>query len=163
MHGATRNGNISICHQNGIISSANVDSVTNQPQGKVLSNNDKILTVSNHTIANKDGELQCHICHKSYQSPVQLKRHLRRHAEDKKHSCPFCKKGFSDQFDLKRHVRIHTGIKPFSCKRCSRAFAQRCSLELHCQKAHGADVSRQYLILLAYIRAIVFNVATYLL
>ncbi|EDV25652.1 uncharacterized protein TRIADDRAFT_24667, partial [Trichoplax adhaerens] len=86
----------------------------------------------------------CHICHKSYQSPVQLKRHLRRHAEDKKHLCPFCKKGFSDQFDLKRHVRIHTGIKPFRCKLCNRAFAQRCSLELHCQKSHGTDAQYKF-------------------
>ncbi|XP_053716157.1 putative transcription factor Ovo-like 1a [Synchiropus splendidus] len=86
----------------------------------------------------------CQVCQKTFQYQRMLNRHLKCHADTKRHLCSFCGKGFNDTFDLKRHVRTHTGVRPYKCSSCEKAFTQRCSLESHMKKIHSVTLKYAY-------------------
>jgi hypothetical protein len=74
-------------------------------------------------------------CGEVLSTRLALKRHLKRHSQDRPYACPHpgCRKRFPESSTLKRHIRIHTGNKPFKCrfKNCSKAFADATNLSRH--------------------------------
>ncbi|KAJ7223465.1 hypothetical protein GGX14DRAFT_352348 [Mycena pura] len=75
---------------------------------------------------------------------------LQRESREKKHGCTMCHKRFDRPSTLKKHLLVHTGEKAFQCSICARRFGvmsnlnrhiRRCSLrEVH---THGSSSAAQ--------------------
>ena len=64
----------------------------------------------------------CKVCDKEYQSPSQLKSHMRVHSGERPYMCIICDMLFSQKSNLTQHMCIHTGDKPYQCKVCDKRF-----------------------------------------
>ena len=72
-------------------------------------------------------------CDRVMTSKFSLKRHLRRHSDNKAFPCTVCKRKFSDSTALRRHKRIHTGEKPYRCRwhGCGKSFSDGSNVKRH--------------------------------
>ncbi|XP_053312156.1 zinc finger protein 850-like [Spea bombifrons] len=81
---------------------------------------------------------ECGICHVSYPSPDELKKHLGSHSGERHYICRECGRVFSCNYFLVRHQRTHSGERPFACPQCNKSF--KCSSVLHRhQRTHSAE------------------------
>ncbi|XP_070702131.1 zinc finger protein 774-like isoform X2 [Pempheris klunzingeri] len=100
---------------------------TREPQsGLKALNND----VSIKVLVGKES-YSCSECHKSFNTKVYLKRHMRCHTAEKPYSCSVCKKHFKWSGDLVTHMRTHTGEKPYMCSYCGKSFRKHGTLTRH--------------------------------
>ncbi|XP_054881471.1 uncharacterized protein LOC129355873 [Poeciliopsis prolifica] len=85
----------------------------------------------------------CGACGEKFESPDQLKEHLRNHQQV--HSCQHCGKTFVSVQSLNLHEAKHTGESRFKCGVCSKTFTNTASLNYHQwlhveDKPHKCDV-----------------------
>lgn len=101
--------------------------------------------------AAEEGDLECKICQKMFESKPDLIYHLKVHVgsrsvkspSEKKFQCDHCDRRFFTRKDVKRHLVVHTGKRDFSCTICPQKFGRKDHLVRHIKKSHGvADVSR---------------------
>lgn len=101
--------------------------------------------------AAEEGDLQCKICQKMFETKPDLIYHLKVHVgsrsvkspSEKKFQCDHCDRRFFTRKDVKRHLVVHTGKRDFSCTICPQKFGRKDHLVRHIKKSHGiADLSR---------------------
>ena len=74
---------------------------------------------------------KCRLCHRRYENPNSLKRHLLVHKDEKPYVCDQCDKRFSIRSYLTAHKKIHTGETPHECKICHKRFNRRSNMMDH--------------------------------
>ena len=85
----------------------------------------------------KTGPLfHCTVCPKSFRLKDCLRKHMKRHNNERTHFCDTCGKGFYDKKSLREHFRIHSGEKPYKCQYCDYRCAQKGNLDKH-MKIHS--------------------------
>ncbi|XP_076038526.1 uncharacterized protein LOC143023793 [Oratosquilla oratoria] len=95
--------------------------------------------------AAEEGDLQCRICQKMFDTKSDLIYHLKVHVgsrsvkspSEKKFQCDFCERRFFTRKDVKRHLVVHTGKRDFGCSLCSQKFGRKDHLVRHIKKSHG--------------------------
>ncbi|KAK4305763.1 hypothetical protein Pmani_022354 [Petrolisthes manimaculis] len=101
--------------------------------------------------AAEEGDLQCKICQKMFETKPDLIYHLKVHVgsrsvkspSEKKFQCDHCDRRFFTRKDVKRHLVVHTGKRDFSCTICPQKFGRKDHLVRHIKKSHGvSDLSR---------------------
>ncbi|KAG8453132.1 hypothetical protein GDO86_004814 [Hymenochirus boettgeri] len=81
---------------------------------------------------------KCGICHLTFPTSGELKKHLGSHTGDQRYTCVDCGRNFTSNFYLVRHQRTHTGERPFTCPQCSKSF--KCSSVLYRHQRTHAGV-----------------------
>lgn len=80
---------------------------------------------------------KCSACRASFYDPLDLRKHGRRHANERTCGCYTCTKSFRTRSGLKYHERSRTGEKPFPCDVCGRYLTTAGSLKVHMRKLTG--------------------------
>lgn len=84
-------------------------------------------------------KVSCKICGKDRSSEADLRKHMRKHKDDKDFVCDIC--GFAS-IQLKKiiqHRRMHTGEKPHLCPHCAYRSARRDNLRSHVRRMHKKE------------------------
>lgn len=89
-------------------------------------------------------EFQCDLCIMSYDTPLSLQKHRKKHTNVPTFECKKCKKPFSYQNSYKKHLQMecHTprGISPYKeqhvCHICDVIFTSKLQYQLH-RLEHG--------------------------
>ena len=84
-----------------------------------------------HGLEHTEHGYACTLCHKSFQTKLKQKVHMRIHTGKKPYSCILCSKAFPTPSKMQIHMRKHTGIKPYSCKVCLKAYSTNSNLNRH--------------------------------
>ena len=80
----------------------------------------------------------CSLCDKSFGDPGASCRHKGHlHSITRPYHCPDSGKLFKSKIELKRHVRIHADAKSHSCRHCSECFTWHSQLVTHLLKSHN--------------------------
>ncbi|KAG8199271.1 hypothetical protein JTE90_003694 [Oedothorax gibbosus] len=73
----------------------------------------------------------CDVCKKTYQSKLQLAKHMLSHpGEEKPFTCESCQESFRTKIALKKHRPIHGGMSQFVCEVCNKVFKHNLTLNL---------------------------------
>ena len=90
-----------------------------------------------HTARQK---IECHICHKQFQSKDSLRNHIKNHHTDggRVYKCEICQRAFNYLRDLTSHKsRKHEILmKLFQCDFCDKSFCFESYLKKHVMKMH---------------------------
>ena len=97
--------------------------------------------------AAEEGDLECKICSKMFESKTDLMHHLKVHVgtrsvkspSEKKFQCDRCERRFFTRKDVKRHLVVHTGNRDFTCLLCPQKFGRKDHLVRHIKKSHGVQ------------------------
>jgi KRAB domain-containing zinc finger protein len=117
-----------------------INGVSDKENATAVDNVDCIQTIEIHDVASqlKDKQCQrvtknsCKICHKTFTSDGNFKRHMYSHSDKLPYTCSVCKKGFPRTDYLNIHViNVHTGKKLFECDVCKRTFATNHYMKKH--------------------------------
>lgn len=79
----------------------------------------------------------CDTCGKCFNSPEQLRSHVRVHSDHRPFPCTYCEKRFRSRLQQLQHLHVHNGQKQFICMQCGKAFAKRGSLLAHSRLHNG--------------------------
>ena len=83
---------------------------------------------------------KCEICPQAFETPGQLKLHIKEKHEGRNppYPCKLCKSGFDRKFLLNKHLaKIHKGGRHFQCPICpEEKFGHRSNLEEHVGYVH---------------------------
>ncbi|KAK7077700.1 hypothetical protein SK128_024966 [Halocaridina rubra] len=74
---------------------------------------------------------KCHLCGNTYCHKSYLQKHMKMHRNKEDHKCEICGKIFSHKCSLTTHMSTHTGEKPFKCTECGKGFHQKGLLTNH--------------------------------
>ena len=80
--------------------------------------------------------ISCKTCGKAYKSEERLKKHERKHLEQKPYSCEMCPKTFKLKAALKNHMKSHDKSNPLDCDVCGKTFANAGCLKAHAGLHH---------------------------
>uniref|UniRef100_A0A6J0TZT0 Transcriptional repressor CTCFL n=1 Tax=Pogona vitticeps TaxID=103695 RepID=A0A6J0TZT0_9SAUR len=112
---------------------------------KNLSSRSKEDPVSFHNSEKKDqsneGDVpqRCPFCTFTSFSIAGLRRHMKKHSEERPHMCHLCLKAFRTVSLLRNHVNTHTGTKPHKCGECDMAFVTSGELSRHRRYKHTLE------------------------
>jgi len=91
---------------------------------------------------NKELDVKCDKCHKSFASRSSLNRHKRDIHDDyakDKFACEHCDQTFKRAAHLEGHkLSRHSSLRPFLCEFCSKGFTDKSLLKRH-QRAHRQE------------------------
>lgn len=93
----------------------------------------------------EEGNLECQICLKKFESKSEIMYHLKIHAgsrsvkspNEKKFTCEQCDRKFFTRKDVRRHLVVHTGMRDFLCQFCPQRFGRKDHLVRHIKKSHS--------------------------
>ena len=91
----------------------------------------------------QSGRNACQFCERRFYKPHELKRHERKHANEKPFVCRFCEKKYHSATDKDAHERKHTGEKPFQCESCGVSFRSQALKRYH-EKSHIEVLIQEY-------------------
>ena len=75
--------------------------------------------LKDHIAIHGDAIHKCNQCDRSFKTPKNLKNHIIRDHEEKKHVCEECGQKFAFKHKLIQHfTTFHTDLKEFACKQC---------------------------------------------
>lgn len=90
----------------------------------------------------KDGQYECHICNKIFQTFILLNRHMNVHFSNA--VCETCGAGFMTHQRLLQHKEIHLP-GGYPCTRCSKVYTTNSNLKFHIEKAHEGSTKTRML------------------
>lgn len=73
----------------------------------------------------------CDLCNVAFKAPFQLKRHNRKHTQERNYACTYCEKRFIDKATLDRHFVVHFRERNVECKFCGKRFQSNLGLQNH--------------------------------
>jgi KRAB domain-containing zinc finger protein len=79
---------------------------------------------------------KCAVCFREFAMSSDLKKHTKKHKEEKRYKCETCGKVFNRNSNMLKHVRIHTGERPYSCQHCGKNFSRNDVLMRHIKRLH---------------------------
>ena len=84
---------------------------------------------------------QCEICGATFEAKSKLLDHKETHsvAPEKRHVCLICNKAFQYRTSLSRHNLKHTE-ESFKCHKCGKLFNSQQTLDKHYRKQHSTEV-----------------------
>ncbi|XP_053951746.1 zinc finger protein OZF-like [Anastrepha ludens] len=83
----------------------------------------------------EERKYKCKFCGYDFANIINLRRHERRHLNNKPFPCAECNKRFFTRTELRAHIRRHTGERPFVCTYCGFGFVTNGALNIH-EKRH---------------------------
>ena len=85
----------------------------------------------------KQSSSKCNLCNFSTAASTGMKRHMRKHTEEKPYNCNQCKFSTSLSDTLRAHVLTHGGEKSFKCTLCNYSFSTNNSMKVHLKRHNG--------------------------
>lgn len=64
----------------------------------------------------------CTICNVSFKTSTHLKRHNRKHTQERNYECQYCHRSFIDAGTRDRHSVLHIQERSIECQFCSKLF-----------------------------------------
>lgn len=100
--------------------------------------------------AAEEGNLECKICGKRFETKEETLFHLKVHAgsrslktpADRKYRCDHCDRSFFTGKDVRRHLVVHTGRRDFLCQFCPQRFGRKDHLTRHIKKSHSSSTKK---------------------
>jgi hypothetical protein len=97
----------------------------------------------------RDGMFFCDHCDFCFNTPEQLKRHIKTHVikteyisepedtgESSRHYCKTCGESFNEALDLLAHAEIHARFQPYRCELCGESYDSEAKVKNHLYSAH---------------------------
>ncbi|XP_047039531.1 zinc finger protein 43-like isoform X9 [Helicoverpa zea] len=111
------------------------------------SEHNKMFTVSGNGIVaydltSKNGQFNCHICNKVFQTFILLNRHMNVHFSNA--VCETCGAGFMTHQRLMQHKEIHLP-GGYPCNKCNKVYTTNSNLKFHIEKAHEGTTKMRML------------------
>ncbi|XP_039440061.1 zinc finger protein 22-like [Culex pipiens pallens] len=78
------------------------------------------------------GKFRCFKCNITFDTIEQKNEHARQHFK-----CKFCVANFLQMNDLRRHLRKHTNERPYTCPHCTQAFQRLEHVNSHVKQIHS--------------------------
>uniref|UniRef100_A0A1Q3F944 Putative ovo n=1 Tax=Culex tarsalis TaxID=7177 RepID=A0A1Q3F944_CULTA len=78
------------------------------------------------------GKFRCFKCNITFDTVEQKNEHARQHFK-----CKFCVASFLQMNDLRRHMRKHTNERPYPCPHCTQAFQRVEHVNSHVKQIHS--------------------------
>jgi len=90
-----------------------------------------------HCKKHKDNSFQCTVCSQTFSYNSDLKRHIRKHSQEKNFICEECGKGYKHKSDLIFHIESKHRVSEatFLCEICGKAFKSVRNVKQH-KKTH---------------------------
>ena len=92
-----------------------------------------------HTNVHTEKEYECTYpkCHRIYKSPVEYKRHLKKHSSSRPSlKCSVCDRSFEEKKYLDEHMKIHSDELTEECPHCGKKYRWRSSVLIHIRTKH---------------------------
>ncbi|XP_070399381.1 zinc finger protein 729 [Nothobranchius furzeri] len=82
--------------------------------------------------------LHCSVCGRGFSLQRSLDTHMKLHTGERPHVCDVCGKGFTLKSLLRSHQHLHDGVRLFQCDQCGKSFHRAHALKLH-QRVHTGE------------------------
>lgn len=76
-------------------------------------------------------KFECTVCEEVFKKAADLRKHAKKHVENRPFACEECGKTFVKRKNLTAHALVHVELKPFECPECSKCFAIQHRLKAH--------------------------------